>query len=904
MKYHGKVTPLALAVALGIGLVVGGVQPVWAAAPASATQTQHGNVLRATLHNGLEVVIVADKLSPTVTTQITYKTGGYEAPKGFPGTAHALEHMMFRNIKGLTGAQLNELTGKMGAENNAFTTEDGTQYFFVAPAQYADLLLKIESLRMRGALLTKKDWSLEKGAIEQEVSRDISSPDELAYQQAQKIVFAGTGYAAGALGTRPSFDKTTHAILEGFYNKWYQPNNALLVVAGDVDPEATLTKIKQLFGDIPRAELPTRKPAVFKPFKSQTIAKTTPDATGSVEFIYRFPGQRSQDYAALQVLMDVLNNARSQLSDLAAQGKVLSADAGAQSFAHGGMGIIEVGFPKGGSAKTAQVHLQAVVDNLLKHGVSADLVAAAKRQAASDYEFSKNSLTGLAQSWSQAIAWQGVDSPKDAQTLIQAITPAEVDRVARKYLTHDQRVTIVLTPSANGKRPPHSQGFGGTEKFGSNDKLTAPLPTWASKALAKLSMPHWTLDPVTMHLPNGIKLIVQPESISKTVTVVGRIDQNAKLQQPKGQEGVSSLLDMLFDYGTHKLDRQAFHKALDGIAASESGGSSFSLAVPSNHFDRGMQLLAANELHPALPQKAFGIQQKTLARSLAGMLQSPGYKTMRALYKGLYSAGDPALRQATPATVGRLDLAEVKNYYRQTYRPDMTTIVIVGDVTPAKAKAEVEKYFGAWKAVGPKPNVLLKPVPANKAHYTVVPNSYASQDQVLMAQTLALNVHNPERYALQLGNDVLGGNGFASRLMVDIRVKHGYAYGAGSGMSFGRSRSLFYVQYASDPSKVAPVDVLVRKNLHAMLDTPVNPDELRNAKQAEIRSIPLRVSSVGSIASSLLGWSIDGLPLNEPMVAARHYLDMTAAQVQAAFRKYVKPAQLVQVVQGPVPKKH
>ncbi|HEX7339739.1 MAG TPA: pitrilysin family protein [Rhodanobacteraceae bacterium] len=903
MKHLGKFTPLALGVALGIGLVVGGVGTAAATPSASAAATQ-GNVLRATLANGLQVVIVRDTLSPTVTTQITYKTGGYETPKGFPGTAHALEHMMFRDVKGLTGAQLNELTGKMGAQNNAFTTEDGTQYFFVAPAQYTDVLLKIESLRMRGALLSKKDWSLEKGAIEQEVSRDISSPDELAFEQAEKILFADTGYAEDALGTRPSFDKTTHAILENFYNHWYQPNNALLVVAGDVDPQATLARIKQLFGSIPKAELPARKPAVYQPFKSQTIAKTTPDANGSVQFIYRLPGQQSKDYAALQVLMDVLNNARSPLSMLAAQGKVLDAGAGTQSFVHGGMGIVEVDFPKGGDAKAAQADMQGVIDHLLKHGVQADLVAAVKRQARSDFEFNKNSLTGLAQSWSQAIAWQGVASPKAALDLIEAVTPADVDRVAREYLKHDQRVTVVLTPSPNGKRPPHSQGFGGTEKFGSNDKLDAPLPAWANKALAKLDMPHWTLDPVTMHLANGITLIVQPEHVSKTVTVVGRIDQNADLQAPKGQDGVSSLLDQLFSYGTQKLDREAFHKAQDEIAASVSGGSNFSLAVPSEHFDRGMQLLAADELHPALPEKAFKAKQPIMARAVAGQLQSPRYKMMRALYKGLFPAGDPALRQTTPQTVMGLNLADVKAYYKSTFRPDMTTIVMVGDVTPAAAKAEVEKYFGAWKAVGPKPDVLLKPVPVNKPGYTVVPNAYASQDQVFMGQMMALNVHNPHRYALQLGNDVLGGNGFASRLMVDIRVKHGYAYGAGSGMNFGRTRSIFFVHYASDPAKVAPVDGLVAKNLKAMLDENVKPDELRNAKQAEIRSIPLGVSSVNSIANSLLNWSIREQPLDEPMVAARHYLSLTAAQVRAAFNKYVKPTNLVQVVQGPTPKKH
>jgi zinc protease len=276
----------------------------------------------------------------------------------------------------------------------------------------------------------------------------------------------------------------------------------------------------------------------------------------------------------------------------------------------------------------------------------------------------------------------------------------------------------------------------------------------------------------------------------------------------------------------------------------------------------------------------------------------------RALNKGLLPAGDPGLREATPKTVDGLSLANVKDYFAKVYRPDMTTIVVVGDVTPAQAKSEVEKYFGAWKATGSKPDVVPKPVPANPAGYTVVPNAYASQDQVFMGQMLDLNIHNPDRYALQLGNEVLGGNGFASRLMVDIRVKHGYAYGAGSFMNFERSRSIMYVYYGSDAGKVKPVDQLVLQNLDEMCNAPVKADELLNAKQAQIRSIPLGVSSVNNIARSLLGWSINGEPLDEPMVAAKYYLDLTAAQVQDAFKKYVKPANLVQVVQGPTPKQH
>ncbi len=607
-------------------------------------------IVRDTLANGLGVVIVRDALAPMVTTQITYLTGGYETPQGFPGTAHALEHMMFRDSKGMSGAQLDEIVGKMGGSDNAFTTNDATQYYFVAPAAYLDVLLHIEAARMRGALLTGKGWDLEKGAIEQEVSRDISGPGYLAFEQAEAHLYAGTGYQEDPLRTRPSFDNPD---FRRFYDHWYRPNNAVFVIVGDVDPLATLSRVKQLFGAIPGHATPARAPVALGPVTSLTIRKSTPAGTGTVEYLYRMPGERSKDYAAAEILMDVLNNARSALSGLQVQGRVLASGAGMQPFSYGGIGIVSATFPKGDSAFRTQAALDSVLTGLLRNGVDADLGAAAKRSELSQSQFNRNSAVSLASEWSQALAWQGLDSPAQADSQIRAITVNDVNRVAHEYLQPSARVTVILTPSANGKRPPNSAGFGGNESFGSNDKLDVPLPGWASSALARLEMPHWTLAPVRMHLDNGITLIVQPEAISHTVTVVGHVDNNPGLEEPRGQFGVGGLLGSLFDYGTTTLNRPAFHKALDAIAATEYAGATFGLAVPSADFDQGMRLLSDNELHPALPATGFVVQRNTMARALAGQVQTPGYKMGLALRTGLLPAGDPALRHATVASVSK-----------------------------------------------------------------------------------------------------------------------------------------------------------------------------------------------------------------------------------------------------------
>src|SRR6202795_1668572 len=175
-----------------------------------------GAVLRATLPNGLRVVIVRNTLAPVVATAVNYLVGSDETPAGFPGTAHAQEHMMFRGSPGLTADQLANIGSIMGGNFNANTRENLTQYLFTVPSEDLDVALNIEAARMRAVNDTDKDWNEERGAIEQEVAQDLSSPNYVMVSKLRDIMFKDTPYEHDALGTRPSFDMTTGAMLKAF----------------------------------------------------------------------------------------------------------------------------------------------------------------------------------------------------------------------------------------------------------------------------------------------------------------------------------------------------------------------------------------------------------------------------------------------------------------------------------------------------------------------------------------------------------------------------------------------------------------------------------------------------------------------------------------------------------------
>ncbi|HAM50874.1 MAG TPA: peptidase M16 [Nitrospiraceae bacterium] len=857
-------------------------------------------VRRAMLSNGLRVVIVRNPLVPVATTAVNYLVGSDEAPDGFPGMAHAQEHMMFRGNPGLSADQLARITAEMGGNFSADTQQSVTQYFFTVPAEDLDIALHIEAIRMKGILDSQKLWAEERGAIEQEVAQDLSNPEYVFYTRLLKSFFAGSPYEHDALGSRPSFDKTTGAMLRKFYNTWYAPNNAVLIVCGDVDPSATLKKIKSLFGGIPAKPLPARPEVKLGPVQPASLRLKTDRSYGMVSIAFRMPGYDSPDYAASVVLADVLSSERSDLFSLVPEGKALFAGFELAPLRKSGLGYAIAGFPSDADSEKLLAEVRNVLLATIKNGVSADLVSAAKLHEVTDAEFEKNSISGLASSWSQAIAVEGRESPDDAIQAIQKVTVEDVNRVAAQYLRIGQAIDAVLTPEVSGK-PVSSKGFGGKEETTITPSIHVTLPGWATKALARLSVPVSSLHPVVSTLPNGLRLIVQPESISNTISVYGLIKNNSQMQTPEGREGVDSLLKQLFSYGSTSLDRIQFQKALDDIGATESAGTNFSLKVLPDHFERGIQLLADNELHPALPENAFNILRTQTAASLQGEIKSPRFLANQALKGGLFPKTDPSLRHATPQSVSALTLENVKDYYSGVFRPDMATIVVIGKITPEEAQSMIVKYFGEWGAKGPKPATDLPPVPDNKPSSLTVPDASRVQDDVTMAQTLLLKRTDPDYYALELGNKVLGGAFYATKLYQDLREKTGLVYFVDSQLDAGKQRSVYFVVFACDPDKVSRASAIVVRDLGQMQKTRVAEDQLEQTKALVLRKIPLSESSIDQIAGGFLDRVAHDLPLDEPVHAAEKYEKLTGVDIEQAFSKWMRPDDMVQIIRGPAP---
>ncbi|MGZ4994330.1 MAG: insulinase family protein [Methylobacter sp.] len=552
----------------------------------------------------------------------------------------------------------------------------------------------------------------------------------------------------------------------------------------------------------------------------------------------------------------------------------------------------------------AVAKIKAVIEDYRKTGIPADLIEAARRRELAEAQLQRNSIQGLALEWSQAVAVEGRRSPDEDLRALEKVTAADVDRVLR-YFLDNQTATVAYAVPKNAGIVSSAESFIGPSQGPEQNVVIPtehkPLPDWARKPLENLRVPSKTARPVAMTLSNGIKLIVQPEQITPTVVVAGLIKHDTGLQEPPGKEGVAALASDLLSYGTSHYDRLQYQAELDRIAASVETGMAFSLKVLSKDFDRGAQLLADAELHPAFAPNAFAVVKRKAYQNALGQEKAPGHLASVALSKALYPPGDPERRFATPHSVGKLALDDVKAWHRNAYRPDLATIVVIGDISPEAAKNSFERWFGAWNAIGPTPNVYPPTVANNRPAALFIPAASLIQDQVLLAENLGLLRTDPDRAPLEVANTLLGEGFYASLLFHDLREVSGYVYTVSTNLNIEKTRSQFAIAYGAMPQNVSKAAALAIADLRR-LQTETWPDvRLQHAKALLLGKHVLKGQSYDGIAQQLLSYASEGLPLDQDLLDARAQLAVTPESLRSAVAKWIRPGSFVRLVVGPQP---
>jgi len=887
--------PLALA-ALAALLASGSVA---AAAPPPAPE-----VLKATLGNGLRVVIVRNALAPVVSTDVAYIVGSRDDPTNFQGMAHAQEHMLFRGTPNLNTSQLGTIATALGGNFNAETSDTLTQFEFTVPAVNLDAVLRIESDRMRDVLDAQSQWENERGAIEQEVLRDESTPGNEFFSQVQELAFAGTPYARQGVGTVAAFNRLTGPDLKKFYERWYAPNNAVLVIAGDVDPATVLTEVRGYFDSIPKKTLPAHAPAHFKPLEQRIIRRPTSLTYPLAVVAFRLPGVESPDFLAAFLMQEALQSTRGKLQSLVDTGDALDAEwISDPYFPEGQLGMATAALEPGADPYAMTKKLEGIMQEYAQHGFPAELFETTKRQAIVGQELSRNSISALANDWATTIALDGQPSIAREQELLAAVTLADVNRAAKRYLNTEHSIVGALTPSANASQngPPSTAPRGPEKPLDVQGSVTK-LPAWGEALIANVSVPPAQDPPSDTRLPNGMRVIVRSAQISDSVLAFGGIRNVPSVEEPPGKEGVANILNAMFDYGTATRDRQAFARAQDDIDSLVGAGAGFGLQTTSGAFEKAVGLLAEAELHPRFDEATFEAARRRVLGELQTSLNGTRTYSQIQLAQKLLPPGDPGLRRPTPDTLLALSLDDVKAYYARAFRPDLTTIVVVGNVSADEARSALQRAFAGWTATGDPPKLDLPHVPLNQPGEVAVQAPSLTQDSVTLAELLDVGRGSPQYAALQLGNTIFGGGGVGaeqSRLFRELRQNSGLVYSIESQFSLQDDRSQFSIEFASLPTNLQRIVQAIDAELVRMQTEPAGDFELSLAKAAIVRRTIVDGGSLGSIGQSLLGFAQTGEPLDQARTDAQAILSTSAQAVKEAFATYVRPAGFVRVVVGP-----
>jgi zinc protease len=475
--------------------------------------------------------------------------------------------------------------------------------------------------------------------------------------------------------------------------------------------------------------------------------------------------------------------------------------------------------------------------------------------------------------------------------------------VAKHYLDVDHAVIGALTPAPNASisAPPAPAGEA-RENPMSKSTAATQLPEWGNALVRDAAVPSEELAPQETRLADGITLIVQPETISDSVFVYGDVKTTPSLQEPRGKEGIARILGGLYAYGTQTMDRVAFQRAQDAIDSSVEGGSAFGVQTTSQNFDRAVSLIAANELQPRFDEDSFEIARRRAIDELQTELNGSHTLALQQAAQRLLPFEDPELRQPTVAGMQAISLDDVKAYYAQTMRPDLATIVVIGNVSVAQARASIERAFGAWQSTGTPPALDLPAVPRNGPGDVKVTLPAIGQDYVTFEEMVPVSRSDPQYYPLLLGNVVLGGGSLGpeqSRLFRDIRQNAGLVYSIDSQFNSSGARSRFSVEFACAPQNEPRIESLIRDELTQLRTQPIGDFELALMKGSLVRRVVLGDSSVSSIGQGFLSNAVDGVPLDQAHLDAQRLTGTGAAAIQAAFAQQIQPEDFVRVIEGP-----
>jgi len=851
------------------------------------------------LGNGLEVIVHPMHGAPLVTVMTMYKVGSANEQVGQTGITHLCEHMLFKGSKRFPAGEVNHAAEECGGYINGYTNFDEITFFQVVPKDRLGDFLDRHADAMADATFDPEEFKKEMVVVRSELEGGENNPSELLSRDLFAAAFQVHGLHWPVIGWRADVERITAEQVRAWYKTYFRPNNAVVIVVGDVDAEATFAEVEKRFAGIERGPTPP-EPTPEPPQEGERrVSLRIPATAAQIQIGWHNAPTGHPDSFALEVLQNILGEGRGSRLHVALVDSGLATEAGAGNYwsKYPILFIVNATVAPGKDPAEVEVAIDRELERIQKEGPTAEETSRAIRHIARSRAFALDSTEKVASAicdFEAYSSWRhGLGFAEEASR----VTPEQVKAVAQKYLVRGNRTVGMLVPVESPE---------GVDLRGAAGEVVRD-PKVASAGAAQARKPR---PPTEFTLANGVRVLFWENPSSPTVSL--RVRWPGGRAREGDAPGIADLAIEMIHEGTKTHAKEAFSGLLEarGLVLSHDLRTEYaevSTAGLAEDFEVAASLVAEALREPAFAEEGFAVVRDRVKGTLAQEPENMETTGQRALRHALFPAGHPYWQptlDAAIASVGTLTMDRVRAFHVTVCRPKGLIVAISGALDAEAAKRVAETSFGAWAAEGDVAPLAWPEASAPAAEPIVVylPEKSEAYGAVGLPCPIARNA--PDFAAFDVMDNILGnGSVWVTRLGKTIRIANGLAYDTYSAVTATNGSGFFWAQFGSNPENVDKAMTLLREEVRKAHDEGFTEEEVAFSKSYKLGAYPRQTETSEDKTTQLcdIGWY--GLGLDYVTRRAEEYRAVTKAQVDAAAKKYLDPAKLIEVIAGTYGKK-
>jgi len=867
-----------------------------------------------TLENGLRVIAVDDDTTSTVTTSLWYEIGSKHDPEGQAGFSHLIEHIGSRKTENTPFNMINSLTADVGGTRNASNWVDRTNYFEQVPAAYLETMLWTHRERMAKLVVDEEVFESERDVVKEELRQRVLSPPYGRLQRfiLPEIAFDVLPHRRPGIGSVADLDAANVEDARAFYEAYYGPDTATLIVAGNFEIDKLRRLVDRYFADIPARK--NAVPTAILEYEPELRGPRTVEATApnvplpAIGGVWKAQPITHKDAPAIRVLMAIISGGQNNRLEnaLVRRGLAVEVSGSAPMFREAGhINVYALALPD--KLEAAGEALDMEVARLRGELVSSSELAEAKSEIVAAALLRRETARGRAFELGEALMASGDPGYADAELeLIKGVTAEDVRRVAFRYLDPERRVTLVykngLEDASSYANPVPLPDFGSLPPATNPVRIVKPegareLPPGpiASPVVATRQM-------VEARLSNGIPVIAA-QTGSVPITTISMVMPGGSKTDPKGREGIAALAASLAASGFYQTDARAIDTAFERLGATFAGtansdGTTFTLTAPTANLAEGGDLAARIIKGALYPDDEFLRERARRIETLRVTMADPGNVSRLAARAALY--GDAPYGNPSGGTLSSLTRISRRDllYHRQHFfHPDRMQIVISGGLTTDDAIAAAEAMFGDWKTPHAVGRIVEEAAGEVLPARTIVIDMPGAGQASVYAAMRAPARSSADFDALQVANAVLGG-GSSGRLFQEIRTKRSLSYGAYSRVRGRKDGSLITVSAQTRNETAGEVVRIMLAEIAKLNAQGIDQELLVRRRMFLEGSYNRAIETSSGFNAIVTGLLLHGLPASEVAYLSERLAAVEVAAANAVARSVIDPDQVTLVVVG------